>query len=95
MIYQATTRLYSLPRFNRVRLGIFLAFLLLCLCFRCETILLVPEIIEQHVIHSSNGLYRIPKGEPMPSVNLVVGATSTEDYSWVKDVKIAGMKIIP
>jgi hypothetical protein len=31
----------------------------------------------------------------MPSVNLVVAATSKEDYSWVKEIKIPGMTVVP
>ncbi|PVH82479.1 hypothetical protein DL98DRAFT_414800 [Cadophora sp. DSE1049] len=31
----------------------------------------------------------------MPSVNLVVAATSKEDYSWVKDLKVPGMMVVP
>lgn len=53
------------------------------------------EVIEQHVVKQSGGAYRIPKGA-LPSVNLVVAATSNEDYSWAKkDLKVPGMVVIP
>lgn len=31
----------------------------------------------------------------MPSVNLVVAATSKENYGWVKDIKVPGMTVVP
>jgi len=52
------------------------------------------ELVEQHVIKEDGGFYRILKG-PMPSVNLVVAATTKEDYSWVKDLKVPGMVVVP
>ncbi|KAK0121930.1 hypothetical protein ONS95_010205 [Cadophora gregata] len=52
------------------------------------------ELVDQHVIKDDGGFYRILKG-PMPSVNLVVAATSKEDYSWVKELKVPGMKVVP
>jgi hypothetical protein len=50
--------------------------------------------IKQHVIKQFGGAYRIPKGKS-PSVNLVVAAVSTEDYSWVKDLKVSGLVVVP
>jgi Protein of unknown function (DUF3431) len=52
------------------------------------------SITQQHVIKQFGGSYKIPKGQP-PSVNLVVAATSTEDYSWVKHLKVPGLVVIP
>jgi hypothetical protein len=62
---------------------------------RSEIEAIPPDVIEQHVIKQADGLYRIPKGGPLPSVNLVVAATSKEDYRWVKEVKLPGMTVIP
>ena len=53
-----------------------------------------PEVVEQHVIKQSQGVYGISKG-PLPSVNVVVASTSTEDYSWVGDLKVPNFNIIP
>jgi hypothetical protein len=55
----------------------------------------VPNsITQQYVIKEPGGSYRIPKGCP-PSVNLVVAATSIEDYSWVKQLKAPGLVVVP
>ncbi|KAH7348616.1 hypothetical protein BKA65DRAFT_477015 [Rhexocercosporidium sp. MPI-PUGE-AT-0058] len=55
---------------------------------------LPSELVSQHAIKEDSGVYRILKG-PMPSVNLVIAATSKENYSWVKDLKVPGMKVVP
>jgi hypothetical protein len=92
---QLRARYLNLNKSSRVlvSLSIF-AFLLLCLYYTREIQSYPTEEIEQHVIKQSNGVYRIPKGQ-LPSVNLVVAATSKEDYSWVKDLKVPGMTVIP
>src|ERR1019366_2366973 len=96
MICHMKTRVSALPRTSRILLlSALSAFLLLCLYSRHETELMPEEVIEQHVIKESNGLYRIPKGGPMPSVNLIVAATSKENYGWVKDVRVPGMTVVP
>jgi hypothetical protein len=41
-----------------------------------------------------SGIYRTFKGPP-PSVNLVIAATQSEDYSWVEELQVPGMNIIP
>ena len=55
----------------------------------------VPSsITQQHVTKQSGGVYRIPKGRP-PSVNLVVAATSNEDTSWIKHLRVPGLFVVP
>ncbi|RDW87739.1 hypothetical protein BP5796_03433 [Coleophoma crateriformis] len=51
------------------------------------------EVIQQHVIKQSGGVYRIPDGPP-PTVHLVVAATSTEDTSWLTELRVPGMETI-
>jgi hypothetical protein len=85
------------PNFSRAsRVVVLLAITLffICLIARRHIQELPPHIIEQHVIKQSNGAYRIPN-DAGPSVNLVVAATSSEDYSWVKELKVPGMVVIP
>ncbi|TVY58202.1 hypothetical protein LSUE1_G008712 [Lachnellula suecica] len=85
----------SLPRASRV-LGASAIALFVFICFvgRRHIQELPREVIEQHVIKQAGGVYRIPKGTA-PSVNLVVAAMSKEDYSWVKELKVPGMTVIP
>ncbi|KAE9367838.1 hypothetical protein N431DRAFT_416757 [Stipitochalara longipes BDJ] len=52
------------------------------------------SITQQHVIKESGGVYRFPKGRP-PSVNLVVAATSMEDYSWVDKLRVPELVVVP
>ncbi|KAG4027135.1 hypothetical protein MFRU_032g00010 [Monilinia fructicola] len=40
------------------------------------------------------GIYGILRG-PAPSINLVIAATSKEDFSWVKKLKIPNLKVLP
>ncbi|KAE8442112.1 hypothetical protein EG329_003818 [Mollisiaceae sp. DMI_Dod_QoI] len=92
---QARTRYSNLNRSSRTLLIFATAvFILLCLYSSREIQSYPEEVVEQHVIKQSNGVYRIPKGQ-LPSVNLVVAATSKEDYSWVKDLKVPGMVVVP
>ncbi|KAL3425067.1 hypothetical protein PVAG01_04348 [Phlyctema vagabunda] len=96
MLRSMGTRSSSLPRLSRIM------FVLICLISACGIILRMNsliaeaplELVEQHVIKQSSGLYRIPEGPP-PSVNLVVAATSNEDISWLQELKVPGMQIIP
>ncbi|TVY12875.1 hypothetical protein LARI1_G008283 [Lachnellula arida] len=77
------------PRTSRVLMSLSAAlFLFICFVGRRHMRELPIEVIEQHVVKQSGGAYRIPKGA-LPSVNLVVAATSNEDYSWAKkDLKV-------
>jgi hypothetical protein len=69
--------------------------LLLVLLYSNPSLQKLPtSTVTQHVIPQPLGTYRIPKG-PLPSVNLVVAATSYEDYSWTKTLKIPGMVVVP
>lgn len=89
------SRATALPRSTRILLLISIAtFLFLCFYSQQELEIIPIDIIEQHVVKDNNGLYRIPKGGS-PSVHLVVATTSKEDYSWVKELKVPGMKVIP
>lgn len=81
----------NLPRASRMVLGgcVCVALFLVCTYGR------VPKTItRQHVVKHPGGAYQIPKG-PSPSVNLVVAAMSTEDYSWVKDLRVPGLVVVP
>jgi hypothetical protein len=83
-------------RASRVLVALSLAlFFFICLVGRRHIQELPPDVIEQHVIKQSGGTYAIPKGA-LPSVNLVVAATSVEDYSWAeKELKIPGLVVVP
>ncbi|KAG4438833.1 hypothetical protein IFR05_005673 [Cadophora sp. M221] len=59
-----------------------------------ELKVLPQELIDHHAIKEDGGVYRILKG-PMPSVNLVIAATTKENYGWVKDLKVPGMNVVP
>lgn len=52
------------------------------------------EGFERQIVRQYGGIYGIPKG-PAPSINLVIAATSKENYSWVKKLKIPNLKILP
>jgi len=55
----------------------------------------LDSIAKQQVIkESGGGVYRIPKGRP-PSVNLVVAAISSEDYSWVENLRVPDLVVVP
>ena len=55
----------------------------------------VPHSMSRHFVFKEHGgSYRIPKGRPL-SVNLVVAAMSTEDYSWVEQLRVPGLVIVP
>ncbi|TVY39396.1 hypothetical protein LOCC1_G004561 [Lachnellula occidentalis] len=84
------------PRTSRVLMSLSaVLFLFICFVGRRHMHELPIEVIEQHVVKQYGGAYRIPKGA-LPSVNLVVAATSNEDYSWAKrDLKVPGMVVIP
>lgn len=85
----------SLPRASRMVLACASAILVLIFTYNRSRIRGVPSaIIQQHVVKESGGTYRIPKGRP-PSVNLVVAATSREDYSWVKHLRVPELVVIP
>lgn len=81
----------NLPRV--VLISVCSAFILVCLYAR--NIREIPRgIIQQHMIKQPGESYRISKG-PLPSVNLVIAATSKEDYSWVKELKVSRLVVIP
>jgi hypothetical protein len=85
----------KLPRASRMVLACASATLILFFTYSTGPIRGLPNsITEQHVIKESGGTYRIPKGRP-PSVNLVVAATSTEDYSWVEHLRVPGLVVVP
>lgn len=86
----------SRPRTSRILIALSLGlFFFVLLVSRRHIREIPPEIIEQHVVKQSGGSYRIPKGT-LPSVNLVVAATTKEDYSWVnKELKVPGMVVLP
>lgn len=50
------------------------------------------EVVEQHVVKQSQGVYGITK--KVPSVNLVIAQTVSEDTSWVKDLKNPNFNVI-
>ncbi|PMD55375.1 uncharacterized protein K444DRAFT_538242 [Hyaloscypha bicolor E] len=71
------------------------AILVLIFTYNRSRIRGVPNAVtQQHLIKESGGTYRIPKGRP-PSVNLVVAATSKDDYSWVKHLRVPELVVIP
>jgi len=85
----------NLPRASRMVLACASTTLILLFIYssrRSSSIL--DSIAQQHVIKESGGVYRIPKGRP-PSVNLVVAATSSEDYSWVDNLRVPELVVIP
>lgn len=83
------------PRASRMAAAsIAFSFILILLYSNPSLQKLPASIVAQHVIPQTLGTYRIPKG-PLPSVNLVVAATSYEDYSWTKTLKIPGMVVVP
>ncbi|PBP25401.1 hypothetical protein BUE80_DR003817 [Diplocarpon rosae] len=86
----------NLPRASRMALLVVCAaFSLICMYGTREITEVPKEIIAQHVFPDQGGrLSRFLKGST-PSVNLVVAATSTEDYSWTKEVKLPGMVVVP
>ena len=55
---------------------------------------LTQDLLGQYAYQQHRGAYRVPYGK-LPTVNLVVAATKSEDYSWVKHLKIPGLKVIP
>ncbi|ESZ92636.1 hypothetical protein SBOR_6970 [Sclerotinia borealis F-4128] len=52
------------------------------------------EGVERQIVRQHGGTYGIPK-DPTPSINLVIAATSKEDYSWVKKLKVPNLKVLP
>lgn len=96
MLRTIGNRASSIPRPSRILLSLLCLIFISAFLFSTREIIydVPPALIEQHVVKQSGGLYRIPDGPP-PSVNLVVAATSHEDISWVRDLKVPGMEIIP
>jgi hypothetical protein len=85
----------NLPRALRMVLACALAAIVLVLVHSSRGIRSgTHSITQQQVIQQFGGSYKIPKGQP-PSVNLVVAATSIEDYSWVKHLQVPGLVVIP
>ncbi|CAL3970950.1 unnamed protein product, partial [Diplocarpon coronariae] len=70
------------------------AVILVCMYGTREITEVPQELMEQHLVKEQGGLYRVLKGSA-PSVNLVVAATTKEDYSWTKDLKVPGMVVVP
>ena len=89
------SRFANLPRASRMILisGCIL-FTIIFMYSTQEMKVLPQELIDHHAIKEDGGVYRILKG-PMPSVNLVIAATTKENYSWVKDLKVPGMNVVP
>lgn len=50
--------------------------------------------LERQIVMQYGGIYGILRG-PAPSINLVIAATSKEDFSWVKKLKIPNLKVLP
>ncbi|CZT48655.1 uncharacterized protein RSE6_09385 [Rhynchosporium secalis] len=95
IIHWLRGRFINLPRASRMVLLSLCLLITIIFTYRNHSIHQLPtELIEQHAIKQDNGIYKILKG-PLPSVNLVIAATSKENYSWVKDLKVAGMKVVP
>jgi hypothetical protein len=70
------------------------ASLLLVATYSRRNLRILPmEIIEQHVVKQSHGIYRIPNSR-LPSVNLVVASMSHEKTEWTKDLKVPGMNVV-
>ncbi|PMD40750.1 hypothetical protein L207DRAFT_459511, partial [Hyaloscypha variabilis F] len=84
----------NLPRASRMILACMSATLVLILIYSRRSRSVFDPIAQQHVIKEPGGVYRIPKGRP-PSVNLVVAATSTEDYSWVENLRVPELVVVP
>jgi hypothetical protein len=85
----------NLPRRSRMVLACAFATMVLFFTYGTRGIRSVPNsITQQYVIKEPGGSYRIPKGRP-PSVHLVVAARLIEDYSWVKQLKVPGLVVIP
>ncbi|CAL3970949.1 unnamed protein product [Diplocarpon coronariae] len=88
-------RFTNLPRASRMVLLLACAAVILVCMYGTREITEVPqELMEQHLVKEQGGLYRVLKGSA-PSVNLVVAATTKEDYSWTKDLKVPGMVVVP
>ena len=94
MLLQLQSSVSNLPRPSRILLGAACATFVLVSLLGSRHVHVPKEVVDQHVIKQSGGLYRIPNGPP-PTVNLVVAAMAREDYSWVKDLKVPGMSIVP
>jgi hypothetical protein len=84
----------NLPRASRMILACMSATLVLILIYSRRSRSVFDPIAQQHVIKEPGGVYRIPKGRP-PSVNLVVAATSTEDYCWVENLRVPELVVVP
>ncbi|KAL5322560.1 hypothetical protein ACEPPN_010533 [Leptodophora sp. 'Broadleaf-Isolate-01'] len=95
LIIWLRSRFANLPRASRMILisGCIL-FTIIFMYSTQEMKVLPQELIDHHAIKEDGGVYRILKG-PMPSVNLVIAATTKENYSWVKDLKVPGMNVVP
>ena len=85
------THVSNLPRASRMMLGCACITLILVCTYSTRDL---PIITMQHVIKQSGGTYRVPKGSS-PTVNLVVAATSKEEYSWVKQLRVPGLVVVP
>jgi hypothetical protein len=93
LLFSAATGITSFSRVSRVVIGLAGLISTLLLLSRLRGTV-QQELVEQHVIKQTSGVYRISKGPP-PSVNLVVVATSKENYGWVKDLKVPGIVVVP
>ena len=49
---------------------------------------------KQYVLKEHGGAYRIPIGR-LPTVNLVVAAISIEDYSWIEQLRVPSLVVVP
>ncbi|EKD21215.1 hypothetical protein MBM_00328 [Drepanopeziza brunnea f. sp. 'multigermtubi' MB_m1] len=91
----ARSKVTHLPRASRMVLGTVCgAFIFICLYTTREMREISLELTEQHIIEEQSGVYRVLKGA-IPSVNLVVAATSKEDYGWTKELRIPSMTVVP
>ncbi|KAI9641443.1 hypothetical protein NHQ30_010250 [Ciborinia camelliae] len=92
-MHQIRSRVRDIARTPRVLLPLFV--LILILFFGTWRIREPSrEGFERQIIRQYGSIYGIPK-VPAPTINLVIAATSKEDYSWVKKVKIPNLKVLP
>ncbi|QSZ30052.1 hypothetical protein DSL72_004570 [Monilinia vaccinii-corymbosi] len=79
-MHQIRSWLRDVSRTPRILLPL-VVLIFICL-FGTWTILETPsEGLERQIVSQHGGIYGIPKG-PAPSINLVIAATSKDDYSW-------------
>ena len=93
MLRQVRSHVASTPRALRIFFVVFVS-VIVSLLGTLEYTELPQEYFEQHAYKQNGGAYRIPKGKP-PSVHLVVAATAEEDYSWVHQLKVPGLTVVP